>query len=77
MRYVLPDQGIESFFAVGGLVVNPVQKGVGRPAAKEVGMGNPAEETTGHPTIATVNKIRRKMSSGFERFFSRSFSRLR
>jgi hypothetical protein len=25
-------------------------KNVGCPAAKEVGMGNPAEKTTGHPT---------------------------
>ena len=50
------------------LIAEGCKKDVGRPAAKEVGMGNPAEKTTGHPTA--------NMISGKGPFLARIFLRL-
>src|SRR5689334_12864321 len=38
------------------------------PVAKEVGMGNPAEKTTRHPTVLRITRIRGGLASFF-RFF--------
>jgi len=40
-----------------------------RPAAKEVGMGNPAEKTTGHLTIGMLADHLPALATKFLRFF--------
>jgi hypothetical protein len=43
-----------------------LRRDVGCPAAKEVGMGNPAEKTTGHPTIAILHVSNSKCKNFLE-----------
>ena len=41
------------------------KRSVGHPAAKEVGMGNPAEKTTGHPTKSMITERSPALASDF------------